>query len=77
MFFYGGEWKTGSGSSPLYWGEHIDATMDETVVVTVNYRLNVFGFFGSELLRDEDYDGTTGSFRVLGWGAEGCVGLCS
>lgn len=80
LFFYGGSWDTGSASSPLYWGEHLMAEGPEgAVVVTANYRLNVFGFLGGEVLRDEE--GSTGNWglrdqrRAMQWVQENIAGF--
>ena len=43
VYFHGGAYATGSGSSPLYDGAALAAAHD-VVVVTVNHRLNAFGY---------------------------------
>jgi para-nitrobenzyl esterase len=43
VYFHGGAYSTGSGSSPLYDGTRL-ARRGDVVVVTVNHRLNVFGY---------------------------------
>ena len=45
----------------LFNGSHLVASQD-VVVVTLDYRLNAFGFLGSAHLRDED--GSTGNFGM-------------
>jgi para-nitrobenzyl esterase len=42
VYFHGGEFSSGSGSSPLYDGTRL-CLRGDVVVVTVNHRLNVFG----------------------------------
>ena len=42
VYFHGGEYSTGSGSSPLYDGVRL-CRRGDVVVVSVNHRLNVFG----------------------------------
>jgi para-nitrobenzyl esterase len=42
VYFHGGEFSSGSGSSPLYDGTRL-CHRGDVVVVTVNHRLNVFG----------------------------------
>lgn len=42
VYFHGGEYSTGSGSSPLYDGTRL-CQRGDVVVVTVNHRLNAFG----------------------------------
>ncbi|KAF6829123.1 carboxylesterase [Colletotrichum plurivorum] len=46
VFFYGGRFAIGNTNSPMYNGKYLAAAQD-VVVVTVNYRLNVFGFPGA------------------------------
>ncbi|PSK43735.1 hypothetical protein B9Z65_7249 [Elsinoe australis] len=50
VFFYGGRWSIGDTISPFYTGKYL-ADAEDIIVVTVNYRLNIFGFPG-------DPDGT-------------------
>lgn len=46
FWIYGGSFKFGSGSLPMYDGANLAGNQD-VVVVTANYRTNVFGFPGS------------------------------
>ena len=43
VYFHGGAHSSGSGSSPLYDGKNL-CRRGDVVVVTVNHRLNVFGY---------------------------------
>ncbi|MFT3998345.1 MAG: carboxylesterase/lipase family protein [Asticcacaulis sp.] len=43
VYFHGGAYANGSGSDPLYDGTNL-ALRGDVVVVTVNHRLNVFGY---------------------------------
>lgn len=43
VYFHGGAYATGSGSSPLYDGSRL-ANAHNVVVITVNHRLNAFGY---------------------------------
>lgn len=43
VYFHGGAYASGSGSSPLYDGTNL-ATKGDVVVITVNHRLNAFGY---------------------------------
>ncbi|KAK3696624.1 hypothetical protein LTR37_017877 [Vermiconidia calcicola] len=45
VFFYGGRTAIGTTHSPVYDGQYF-ADAEDVVVVTVNYRLNIFGFPG-------------------------------
>jgi carboxylesterase type B len=60
LFFYGGSWTTGSAMFPLYSGKHL--TEDGVIAIAANYRLNVFGFLGSDRLRASD--NSTGNFGI-------------
>lgn len=46
MFFYGGRTSIGNANSPFYDGQYF-ADAEDVIVVTVNYRLNIFGFPGA------------------------------
>ncbi|KAL9484085.1 hypothetical protein ACSS6W_002874 [Trichoderma asperelloides] len=46
VFFYGGRFTIGNTDSPFYTGKYF-ADAEDIVVVTVNYRLNIFGFPGA------------------------------
>jgi carboxylesterase type B len=66
IFFYGGSWDSGSATCPLYLGQHVVGDSHEDVIlVTANYRLNVFGFLGGEASRDEDAGGSTANWGIL------------
>tara|TARA_R110000803_G_scaffold27651_10_gene64541 strand:- start:386 stop:1963 length:1578 start_codon:yes stop_codon:yes gene_type:complete len=43
VYFHGGAYASGSGSAPLYDGTNL-ATKGDVVVITVNHRLNAFGY---------------------------------
>ncbi|EAW10001.1 carboxylesterase [Aspergillus clavatus NRRL 1] len=46
VFIHGGRFSVGGAHSPMYTGEHL-AAKNDVVVVTFNYRLNIFGFSGA------------------------------
>ncbi|KAF7117305.1 hypothetical protein CNMCM5793_006054 [Aspergillus hiratsukae] len=46
VFIHGGRFSVGGANSPMYDGENLVAEND-VVVVTFNYRLNIFGFSGA------------------------------
>ncbi|KAI7460591.1 cholinesterase [Hortaea werneckii] len=46
VFFYGGRTSIGTTNSPFYNGQYF-SDAENVVVVTVNYRLNIFGFPGA------------------------------
>lgn len=63
VYFYGGGFLAGDGSEPRYDG----AVMAQKgiVVVTVNYRLNIFGFFAHPELSDETDYKASGNYGLL------------
>ncbi|XP_071950761.1 cholinesterase-like [Antedon mediterranea] len=66
VFIHGGGFTTGTASTDYYSGVSLAATGD-VIVVTINYRLNLFGFLTTD---DEDYPGNIGLFdqqEALKW----------
>ena len=64
VYFYGGGFKAGDGSEYRYDGENM-ARNHGIVTVTVNYRLNVFGFFAyPELTKESPYN-ASGNYGLL------------
>ncbi|MFO8057549.1 MAG: carboxylesterase family protein [bacterium] len=59
FWIHGGGYQGGTGRTPWYWGDRL-AQEHDVVVVTINYRLNVFGFFAHPDLRKEDPHNATG-----------------
>ena len=51
VWIHGGAFTTGSGSSPMYNPRNL-ASRGNVVVVTINYRLNVFGFLNLNEITD-------------------------
>lgn len=64
IWIHGGGYSTGTGNSELYRGDRL-ARDGEVVVVTINYRLNVFGYFAHPALREKDPDQSTGNYGSL------------
>ncbi len=63
VYFFGGGFVAGDGSEPRYDGESM--AQKGIVVVTVNYRLNIFGFFAHpELSAEAPYKGS-GNYGLL------------
>lgn len=63
VYFYGGGFVAGDGSEPRYDGANM--AKKGIVVVTVNYRLNIFGFFAHpELTKETSYKGS-GNYGLL------------
>lgn len=63
VYFHGGEFSSGSGSSPLYDGTRL-CLRGDVVVVTVNHRLNIFGHLYLPRLFGEKY-ATFGNVGLL------------
>ena len=63
VYFYGGGFVAGDGSEPRYDGASM--AREGLVVVTVNYRLGVFGFLAHPALTAEGPDGASGNYGLL------------
>ncbi|OBG19708.1 carboxylesterase/lipase family protein [Mycobacterium sp. 852002-51057_SCH5723018] len=63
VWLHGGAYVLGSGSQPLYDGSVL-ASNGDTVVVTINYRLNAFGFLDLSSFSDR-YDTNLGLRDVI------------
>ncbi|CCG82792.1 Carboxylesterase, partial [Taphrina deformans PYCC 5710] len=62
-WIYGGSWKDGSNASMFYDPTNvIRAASRPMIVVSINYRVNIFGFFASKDLIDSD--GLVGNYGV-------------
>ena len=63
FWIHGGGYTGGSGSTAIYDGTRLAA--DGAVVVTINYRLNVFGFLAHPALSAESPHGASGNYGLL------------
>ncbi|MDQ1089729.1 carboxylesterase/lipase family protein [Siphonobacter sp. SORGH_AS_1065] len=63
VYFYGGGFVAGDGSEPRYDGESM--AQKGIVAVTVNYRLNVFGFLAHPELTKESPQHASGNYGLL------------
>ena len=63
VYFYGGGLMAGDGSEPRYDGEAL--ARKGIITLTVNYRLNVFGFFSHPELSKESPKGASGNYGFL------------
>ncbi|MCC6724988.1 MAG: carboxylesterase family protein [Saprospiraceae bacterium] len=63
LYFYGGGYVAGDGSEPRYDGERM--AQEGIVVVTCNYRLNVFGFLAHPELSAEAPYKASGNYGLL------------
>jgi para-nitrobenzyl esterase len=65
VWIHGGAFRTGTGSSPMYSGANL-ATRGDVVVVTINYRLAIFGFLHLESLEGANF-GILDQIAALEW----------
>jgi para-nitrobenzyl esterase len=63
VYFYGGGFVAGAGDEPRYDGESM--ALDSMVVVTLNYRLGVFGFLAHPGLTAESVEGASGNYGLM------------
>ena len=63
VYYYGGGFVAGDGSEPRYDGESM--ARRGIVVVTMSYRLGVFGFFAHPELTAESPHGASGNYALL------------
>ena len=63
VYFYGGGFSAGDGSEPRYDGESM--AQKGIVVVTVNYRLGLFGFLAHPDLSKESAQGGSGNYGLM------------
>jgi para-nitrobenzyl esterase len=63
VYFYGGGFVAGDGSEPRYDGASM--AKKGMVVLTVNYRLNIFGFFAHPALSAESPYKASGNYGLL------------
>nr|WP_276595097.1 carboxylesterase/lipase family protein [Xanthomonas campestris] len=71
VYIHGGGYTTGSGSDPLYDGTRL-CTRGDVVVITVNHRLNVFGYLylaqlGDATFADSGNAGQLDLIQALQW----------
>jgi carboxylesterase type B len=64
VFVHGGSNITGYTGDPVYDGANLSRVAN-AVVVTVNYRLGLFGFFNSAQLKTGDKQNDSGNFALL------------
>lgn len=63
VYFFGGGFMAGDGSEPRYDGEAM--AKKGIVSVTINYRLNVFGFFSHPELTQESPNKASGNYGLM------------
>lgn len=63
VWIHGGGFTNGTGSLPLYEGSAL--ARHGVVLVTINYRLGLFGFFAHPALTAESSDGVCGNYGLM------------
>lgn len=63
VYFYGGGFNAGDGSENRYDGESF--AKEGVIVVTINYRLGIFGFFAHPALTQESPNHASGNYGLL------------
>ena len=63
VWIHGGGFFNGAGSLPTYDGTQV--AEDGVVLVSINYRLNVFGFFSHPALSAESPHGASGNYGLM------------
>lgn len=63
VWIHGGGFTSGGGTVPVYDGAHLAAR--GMVVVSINYRLGVYGFLSHAALRDENPAHASGNYGLL------------
>lgn len=63
VWIHGGDYQVGNGASYIA-GALVNGSDLPVVVVTLNYRLNAFGFLGSSDIQDSTFDGSAGNFGI-------------
>ncbi|WP_162247473.1 carboxylesterase/lipase family protein [Microbacterium sp. Root553] len=64
VYIHGGGFRSGSSAVPLYDGANL-ASHGDAIVVTINYRLGVFGYLSHPDLAAESPEGVSGNFGTL------------
>lgn len=62
VWIHGGGFTTGYGSAPVYDGEAL--AKQGVIVVSINYRMGIFGFFAHPELSAENPDGISANFGI-------------
>ncbi|KAK9763274.1 hypothetical protein K7432_010196 [Basidiobolus ranarum] len=64
VWIHGGGFVEGMNSYPLYDGTNL-TKKHPVIVVSINYRVNIFGFLGSQELIQDSEDGSSGNYGLL------------
>jgi hypothetical protein len=63
VWIYGGAWTTGSGSDPRFVGTNL--TKQGVIVVSLNYRVGMFGFMAHPQLSKESAHHSSGNYGLM------------
>lgn len=63
VYFHGGGFTAGDGSEPRYDGESM--ARKDIIMVTINYRMGIFGFFSHPALSGESIHHASGNYGLL------------
>jgi para-nitrobenzyl esterase len=63
VWIYGGQLRTGSASTPVYWGDEL--VQKGVITVNLSYRVGSFGFLSHPDLSRESGYGTSGNYGVM------------
>ena len=63
IYFHGGGYRQGS-SNTADGSFLVQASKSGVIVVTFNYRINIFGFLGGEQIANHTVDGSSGNFGI-------------
>lgn len=63
VYIHGGSYMSGAGSD-IDGADFVDFWEGNAIVISMNYRLNVFGFSGSDDLRQQDSESSTGNYGI-------------
>lgn len=64
VFIHGGGFVLGAAATPMYFGDRL-AGNGGVIVVSINYRLDAFGFLALEALAQEDPNRSTGDYGIM------------
>jgi len=65
VWIFGGGFQGGGGNETRLNGTwDVTLSKGELVIVTFNYRLNIFGFLAADALRDRDAENSTGNYGI-------------
>ncbi|RUS28312.1 Alpha/Beta hydrolase protein [Jimgerdemannia flammicorona] len=64
VYVFGGGFRNGNGGAPAYDGSNFVGS-NPIILVTINYRVNIFGFLASRELAEDSGDGSAGNYGFL------------